>query len=431
MSTALSTVYNHYMTTYAPKSTTRYDAHKKSDLRNVYNSIVKLNKESPWYLPTTGKDVQRYAVDLKENARNLHNTIASLGGLDDSELLSKKTAYSTNEDIASANFVGTYTPGMASPSFTLEVQELATPQENMGRFLDKGKIELAPATYSFDVTINDMNYEFQFSITESETNQAVQERLARLISTSGVGLRANVLETDSRTALVIRSESTGLSAGQTALFTVSDQHTSKTKGAVDYFGLDYISHEASNAKFTVNGEARTSTSNQFTVGRMFDVNLHSTNEAGVPITIGLKNDVDSLTDNVLQLADGYNQFIKATSDYLNTQPRSKNAIKEMNSIASQYSNAFQSMGVSITEDGTIQVDKDALGKSIANDEDITDTFGTLKDFSNRLIQKSQQISLNPMNYVEKKIVAYKNPGRTFVNPYMTSAYSGMMFNSYC
>ena len=213
MSIALSTVYNHYLTTYAPKSTTRYDAHKKSDLRDIYNSIVKLNKESPWYLPTTGKEVQRYAIDLKENARSLHNTIASLGGLDDSELLSKKTAYSTNEDIASAGFVGSYTPGMSSPSFSLEVQELATTQENMGRFLDKEKIALPPATYSFDVTINDMNYEFQFSITETETNQTVQERLARLISTSGVGLKANVLEADSRIALVIRSESTGLSEG--------------------------------------------------------------------------------------------------------------------------------------------------------------------------------------------------------------------------
>ncbi len=431
MSTVLSTVYNHYMTTYAPKSTTRYDAHKKSELRNIYNSIVKINKESPWYLPTTGKDVQRYAIDLKENARNLHNTIASLGGLDDSELLSKKTAYSTNEDIASATFVGSYTPGMASPSFTLEVQELATSQENMGRFLEKGKVELPPNTYSFDVTINDMNYEFQFSITENETNQSMQERLARLVNTSGVGLKANILETEGRTALVLRSESTGLSEGQDALFTISDAHTSKAKGAVDYLGINYTSREASNAKFKVNGEERTSTSNQLIIGRMFDVQLHSSSKVGEPLTIGLKNDVDSLTDNVLQLADGYNQFIKATSDYLNTQPRSKNAIKEMSLIAAQYSTAFQNMGVNITEDGTIQVDKDALGKSISEDEDIEDAFGTLKDFSNRLIQQSQQISLNPMNYVEKKIVAYKKPGPNFANPYVTSAYSGMMFNSYC
>lgn len=431
MSTILNTAYNNYLAAYTPKSTSRYDTHKKSELRSVYNSIIKLNKESPWYLPSTSKDTQQYAIGLKENARSLRNTIASLGGLDDSELLSKKAAYSTNPDIATASFVGTYTPGNASPSFTMEIQELATPQENMGRFLEKGKVGLPADTYSFDVTINDMNYEFQFSISETETNQEVQDRLVRLINTSGVGLKSRILESDGRTALLIRSESTGLSSDQKEIFRISDDHTSKAKGATSYLGLDFVSHEATNAKFTINGEERTTSSNQFTVGHMFDIELNSTTAAGEAITIGLKNDMDSLTDNVLQLANGYNQFIKATSDYLESQPKSKNAIKEMSSIASAYNSAFQSMGVNISEDGTLQVDTESFSKSISDDEAVTDTFNTLKDFSNRLIQKSKDISLNPMNYVDRKIVAYKNPGRSFASPYVTSAYSGMMFNGYC
>ena len=45
MSSVLNTVYNNYLTAYTPKTLTRYDTHKKSELRNVYNSIVKLNKE--------------------------------------------------------------------------------------------------------------------------------------------------------------------------------------------------------------------------------------------------------------------------------------------------------------------------------------------------------------------------------------------------
>ncbi len=431
MSTVLSTVYNHYLTTYAPKRTTRYDAHKKSELRDVYHSIVQLNKEAPWYLPAKGTEIQHYAIDLKENARTLHNTIASLGGLDDSELLSKKTAYSTNTDIATAAFVGTYNPKMPSPSFTLEVSELATHQENMGHFLPPNKVSLSPGTYSFDATINDMNYEFQFSVTENETNQAMQERLARLINTSGVGLKSHLLETDGKTALVITSESTGLLDGQNCLFSISDEHTSKAKGAVEYLGIDYVSHEASNARFHVNGQPRTSPSNTLNIGHTFEVQLHSTTPVGSPLTIGLKNDMESLTDNVLQLTDGYNQFIKATSEYLESQPRSKIILKDMNHIATQYADAFQNMGVNITEDGTLQVNTDSLTKSISDDEDISETFHVLKNFSNRLLQQSQQISLNPMEYVEQKIVAYKNPGRSFANPYITSAYSGMMFNSYC
>lgn len=46
--TIMNTVYNHYLTTYAPKKTSsQYDTHKKSELRSIYNSMVKLNKDAP------------------------------------------------------------------------------------------------------------------------------------------------------------------------------------------------------------------------------------------------------------------------------------------------------------------------------------------------------------------------------------------------
>lgn len=86
----LTNVYNFYLTTYAPKSSTPYDTHKKSELRSVYNSIVKMNKESPLFILDTSKESQRFAVGMKENARELRNTIASLGGLDEEELLNKR-----------------------------------------------------------------------------------------------------------------------------------------------------------------------------------------------------------------------------------------------------------------------------------------------------------------------------------------------------
>ena len=106
MNTILNTVYNNYMTTYAPKPLTRYDTHKKSELRSVYNSIVKYTKDAPWYLPTTSKETQHYAVSLKENARELRNTIAQLGGLESEKLFSKKSAYSSDENVATATYIG-------------------------------------------------------------------------------------------------------------------------------------------------------------------------------------------------------------------------------------------------------------------------------------------------------------------------------------
>lgn len=427
----LTTAHNNYLTAYTPKSLSRYDTHKKSELRGVYNSIVKLNKESPWYLPTTSKETQQYAVDLKENARTLHNTIAQLGGLEESGLLNKKSAYSTNHNIATATYVGTLTPDGTIPQFNMEVQALASPQENMGLYLDNDKVSLPADTYSFDISINDMNYEFQFSVGEAETNREVQERLARLINNSDIGVKAAVTEADSRTSLRLVSEATGLPPGKDRIFTVSDNHTSKTPGTVAYFGLDYTSHHASNARFLINGEDRSTTSNHFTVGKLFEIELKGINPEGESVEIGLKPDIESLTDNITNLVGGYNSFIKAASAYLESQNRSRHLVQEMKGIASVYQQPMESMGMTIQEDGSVKVDSRLLKQTASESGDIAQTFRYIKDFSDMLLRKSNQVALNPMNYVERTIVAYKNPGRTFASPYTTSAYSGMMFNGYC
>lgn len=434
MSMALNTVYNNYLSTYTPKALTKYDTHKKSELRKVYNSIVKMNKDAPWYLPTTSRQTQHYAVDLKENARNLHNTIAQLGGLEeDNGLLSKKSAYSSDENIVKASYIGPQRPKDEIPDLRLEVKSLASSQENLGYFLTDEKVALAPDTYSFDVGVNDMNYEFQFTIGESETNRDVQERLARLINNSDIGLKAALAESEGRTSLRLTSESTGLSPEQSQIFTVSDTHTSKASGAVDYFGLDYVSRDASNAQFLLNGEERTSSSNHFTIGKMFDIQLTGISPDDKAVQIGLKTDVESLTDNVSHLISGYNDFLRTASAYLDSQSQSRKLVQEFKGIAAVYRPSMESMGMKITEDGTLDVNREQLRRSASQSDNISETFAYLKNFSTTLLRKSDQVSLNPMDYVDKTMVAYKNPiaSRNYVSPYSTSAYTGMMFNSYC
>ena len=431
MSAVLNTVYNNYLTAYSPRQLTKYDTHKKSELRSVYNSIIKLNKDAPWYLPTTSKDTQYYAVDVKENARELHNSIAQLGGLEQDGMFRKKSVYSTNDDIAEVAYIGSEASSAASPEFDLEVRALATPQENLGYFLPDLATTLAPDTYSFDVAINDMNYEFQFNINEGDTNRQIMERLSRLINNADIGIRAEVVESDSRYALRLTSDATGIPNGRPYHFRVSDDHTSKTSGVVDYMGLNYISHSADNASFLINGEERSSSSNHFTVGKLFDVQIKAVSPEDKPVHIGLKTDTESITDNINQLIGSYNNFIRAASSYLNTQSRSRQLIREFSSIASLYGNSLESMGMHLEDDGMLSINDERLRQTAAASGNDLSAFNVLKDFSSSLLRKSDQVSLNPMNYVDKKIVAYKNPGHNFISPYTTSAYSGMMFNSYC
>ncbi len=427
----LSNVYNHYLTTYAPKSTPRYDTHKKSELRSIYNSIVKLNKESPWYLETKDKSTQAYAVSLKENARLLRNSIASLGGLETDQALAKKTAFSSNDEIATATFVGELKDDAPVPTLTLRVNRLATSQENIGTYLADENAALEPGTYSFDVSVNDLNYEFQFNINEGDSNKDVQERLMRLINNAGIGIQAALDEQEGRTSLRLTSDATGLPFGKDKLFNISDDQTSKRTGAVAYFGLDYISRQPANSSFLLNGEERNTSANTFTVGKMYEIELKGLSEPDTSITIGLKTDVESLTDNVNTLIGSYNSFIKAAGAF-NTQEKSlsNRLVREMGSIASRYQAEMASMGIQIQSDHSIAID-DNLLRETASAGDGTFSPATLKNFANSLVEKTAQVSLNPMNYVNRTIVAYKNPGHNFATPYVTSSYSGMMFNSYC
>ena len=425
MGAVLNTVYNNYLAAYSPRQLTKYDTHKKSELRSVYNSIVKLNKDAPWYLPTTNKDTQHYAVSLKENARELHNAIAQLGGLEQDSMFRKKNAYSTDTEVAEAAYIGSDALTSTSPEFDLEVKELATPQENLGYFLPDLATTLSPATYSFDISINDMNYEFQFNINEGDTN------LSRLINNADIGIQANVAESDSRYALRLTSDATGVPANKAYHFRVSDDHTSKASGVVGNMGLNYISHPAGNACFLINGEERSSSSNHFTVGKLFDVQIKAVSPEDKPVHIGLKTDTESITDNINQLIGSYNSFIRSAASYLETQSRSRQLVREFSSIASHYGTSLENMGMHLQDDGILSVNDEKLQQAAASAGNDLSSFNVLKDFSSSLLRKSDQVSLNPMDYVDKKIVAYKNPGHNFISPYTTSAYSGMMFNSYC
>ena len=47
---SLNGVYNHFIQDYVSKDVTQADAHRKDELRDVYKSIAKINKQSPLYL---------------------------------------------------------------------------------------------------------------------------------------------------------------------------------------------------------------------------------------------------------------------------------------------------------------------------------------------------------------------------------------------
>lgn len=430
---ALNHVYNHYMAEYAPKTNTQLDTHKKSDLRKIYNSIVKLNKESPLYLLDTSKEAKSYAVGLKESARAFRNAVASTSSsIGDEDVLDQKIAYSSKPEIAIAKFIGD-SDNTSAPSFELSVAQLAGPQTNVGTALSSdSKVSLPVDSYSFDLSINDLNYEFQFQLKEEDTNKEVQERLSRLINNANVGIDASILEDgEGNSSLKLTSSATGKVGNKDIFFDISDDNTSMRKGMVDYLGMNHLTTPARNALFEINGIERTASSNVFSVEKAYEITLRGlSTDAGDTTQIGLKNDVESLSENVHALADSYNNFVKDVASYPGAHTKSSQLLTELSYITRHYAPNLAALGLNFDQDGTMKIDDEALQNAAADDH-AKENFGDVKNFANAMLRKTNQISLNPMEYINKTIVAYKNPGKNFPNPYVTSNYSGMLFNNYC
>lgn len=433
-SIALNNVYNYYLTTYAKNTPGSYDAHKKSELRNVYNSIVKQNKESPLFIIDNSPETKSFAVGLKEDACALRNTISSLGGLKEDELLNKKVAYSSNTNIATVQLNDYNGSNVNLPSFEMQVEHLASPQVNIGSFLPgASKTTLTPDTYSFDLNVNDYSYEFQFHIEKEDTNENILNRLNRLINNAGIGISSEILDDgEGNFALKIESNATGLRDNEQYLFRVSDAHTSKRSGIVNYLGIGDVTREATNALFHINGVAHSASSNQFIVENQYTVTLHN---LGITddetVTIGVKNDVESLTENVETLVNGYNSFLQSAIAYSEKHQKSNYLIKDMKLITANYLNEFANYGLVQKQDGTLTMNRASFSNA-ALSGNTQELLTTIRNFTTSALNKANNVSLNPMNYVDRTIVAYKNPnGPNYASPYITSAYSGMLFNSYC
>lgn len=428
---AINNIYNYYLTTYAPKSTTKYDAHKKSELRGVYNSIVKLNKDDSLYIIDKSASTREFAIGIKEVARDFRNTVASLGGLNENEFLNKKAAFSTNENLANATYIGENSAYAEAPSFALGVDKLASPQVNTGKALPPGNISMAEGTYSFDIGINGFNYEFQYNIKASDTNKSVQEKLSRLINNTNIGLQSQVLEDENgNTSLEIASERTGSNGGNN-IFTISDNNTSKTAGSVDYFGLDNTSVVNSDSDFRINGEEKHASGNTFTVDKLYEVTLNGISQSEEDIAnITLQTDIDSMISNISVFTDGYNAFLEKSSDFSEKHPLTRQLINDITNIAKYRADDLHEMGLVLEEDGRFSLDESKLKESVANGT-IEHNFKVLQNFTGSMLNKANEISLNPLKYADKTLVAYKNPGHNFTAPYVASPYTGMMFNSYC
>ena len=330
----ISGVYNYYMTQYGFRPQDRHSTHKKSELREIYNNIVRINRSSPFFDVDFSEDSQKLAIDIKEGARELTNITRDLTDASNGNMTFKSIAQTDHPEVLDAKYIGDNQTAGSSKELKLSVRQLASPQTNTGKYLNPRGRNLYTGTYSFDVDFASVTYELQFTVKDDDKNIDVQNKLARLINNSNIGLTAKV-DTNrfDETALVIQSNMTGMGE-RPVIFNISDDDTSALSGAVKELGLNHTSEYPSNAVFELNGSEKISSSNTFTIDREYEISLKDTNAEGEYVTIGLKQNFDSLADSLRELTSHYNNLTTLAKNCNNSGGR--HLYNDMVSIARTY-----------------------------------------------------------------------------------------------
>lgn len=424
----ISSVYSYYLSQYGNKSNSKYDSHTRTQLKNTYSKVVKINSQTPVYKLDLSTAAQKYAIDLKEHARALENITEDLSDGADGTMTFKKSAVSSNAYAVNASYITDFGAASDDESFDINVKQLACSQLNTGNYLQPRSKHIKPGEYSFDLSINDVIYEFQFKVDNSETTNNIQNKIARLINRSNIGLIANIKEDSlGNTAINIESESTGINGTTPVIFSIKSDDANN-QPLIDTLGLDRVTQYPANAIFDVDGDERSSMSNSITINKAYDVKLSKVTEE--PVTISLKADADSIVESLNELVAGYNNLISVTNDENNNHFQGTEKLQnEIASIARSYKKQLADSGLSLNKDGTISADKEVIINA-DNKDALSHIYESLNSFKNSIKEKAENIALNPMDYVNNKIIAYKNPLRSFPDPYNLSAYTGMMFNGY-
>lgn len=459
----ISSVYSYYLSQYGHKTNSKYDSHTKSQLKNTYSKLVKINSHTPVYKLDLSSAAQKYAIDLKENARALENITQDLSDSSNGKMIFKKSAVSSNPDIVTANYIGDSSLVSDDETFDIDIRQLASTQINTGNYLPPRSKMIVPGDYSFDLSIHNVTYEFQFSVESSETTNNIQNKLARLINRSNIGLTADIKEDNlGNTAINIESEATGISGSSPVIFkiepgTTADKNNvynynpgtvnnnshisnkennshndnimnSKNAALIDTLGLDRVAQYPSNAIFEINNEARSSMSNSITINKSYSLELSDITDT--PVTISLKADADSIAESINELVSGYNKLISIAGNSDNNKFQGTERLyNEITAIARSHKKQLENNGLTLNKDGTISANKEILNQASEANR-LSSVFESLNSFKDSIKIKAENIALNPMDYVNNKIIAYKNPSRTYNDPYNLSAYSGMMFNGY-
>ena len=136
-----------------------------------------------------------------------------------------------------------------------------------------------------------------------------------------------------------------------------------------------------------------------------------------------QNTLDSKPEDSRRYAEKtvnlFNRLLQRSDEYGELKHKPSRPGCELRNLVSVNSDELKAAGFDVSEDGFLSVREDA-------------DYKVPVTFMNELRDKCEYMSMNPMEYVEKKVYNYAHLHQSDIGyAYAASVYTGMLFNSYC
>lgn len=424
-------VYNYYVQDYVSRSP-RYSIHKRRELRDIYKNIVKMSASEPLYKIELSENKQACALSIKESALSLKEVSHRL---QNTPLLHTAGVHSSASDTISASLLHRMdlSDFEENARYEIEVENLASGQRNIGTLLPSEKAPLPEGTYSFMISFQQEQYSFRFNVAADAPAFELQSKLSDFINKTGIGLEAQV--SYHKELGISRME---LSAKQTGIFgkssftlTDTSKPDSAEHGLVETFGLNQEHSPARNARYFVNGVPYESPENTASYEDTLQLTFHAvTNE---PVTVRPVADRMAVYDALEEFTTAYNRLVHSGKNAIQENKSSAFLLRGLSHLVASNYSSLTSVGITADENGYLTLDSEKV-EYAAVSGDAESVFRTDASFLKSLDARLESVILNPMRYVDKKLVAYPDPSAPLserTSPYTTSIYSGMLFNNYC
>jgi flagellar hook-associated protein 2 len=307
-----------------------------------------------------------------------------------------RSPVSSDPDVLTATAFDAFSAdsGAAEAAYDLSVSQLARAQENRSMELNaEGATGVDQGENRFLVHINGQDFEQSITVEEGDTNEDVLQKMVSAINEeNGMGVTAQIIEGPGEGTLqiAVQSDNTGVANE----FTITDLSGS----AVSATGADVVSQSALDALYTVDGESYSDGSNTiFLDDGMVTVNLKGEGESTLtvaPDRINVKEAVTSFISGMNSIKD----FLDENKDYISDEVSAA-----LDSSIDQHGIKLASFGITLNEEGRLDIDEMQLEESINQDfSDIKEAFAGFGGLAVGVENELNRISLaSPLEYAKE------------------------------